>query len=183
MRVGSLLLREATAEDVEILLSFRNLPENNRWMLHTSTDPEEFRRHWSALPDSESDFSCVAELDGEIVAIGFLEIEDGMGQPGMPTGTEAGIGYIVRPESAGKGIAGGVAHGLLIAAFEHLGLRRVTAGCFADNVASSRVLEKVGMRREQHGVADSWHAELGWIDGYTFAILADEWRSGGPARA
>ncbi len=60
-------------------------------------------------------------------------------------------------------------------AFGDLGLRRVTAGCFADNVASWRVLEKVGMRREQHGIRDSWHAELGWVDGYTYAVLTDEW--------
>ena len=30
------------------------------------------------------------------------------------------------------------------------------------------------MRREQHGVRDSWHAELGWIDGVTYALLSDE---------
>lgn len=61
-------------------------------------------------------------------------------------------------------------------AFDDLGLHRVTAGCFADNTASWRVMEKVGMRREQHGVRDSWHASLGWLDGYTCAILAEEWR-------
>ena len=32
------------------------------------------------------------------------------------------------------------------------------------------------MRREQHGIRDSWHAELGWVDGYTYAVLADERR-------
>ena len=36
-------------------------------------------------------------------------------------------------------------------------------------------LEKVGMRREQHGINDSWHAELGWIDGYQYALLDREW--------
>ena len=41
---------------------------------------------------------------------------------------------------------------------------------------SWRVMEKCGMRREQHGVQDSWHAELGWVDGYTYAILAEDWR-------
>ncbi len=30
------------------------------------------------------------------------------------------------------------------------------------------------MRREQHGIRDSWHAELGWVDGFTYAVLADE---------
>jgi hypothetical protein len=33
------------------------------------------------------------------------------------------------------------------------------------------------MRREQHGVEDSWHEELGWIDGYTYGLLASEWRT------
>ena len=67
-----------------------------------------------------------------------------------------------------------IARALLDLAFAELGLHRVTAGCFADNVASWRVMEKLGMRREQHGVRDSWHAELGWIDGYTYGILAEE---------
>lgn len=59
---------------------------------------------------------------------------------------------------------------------EDLTHRRLTAGCFAGNLASVRILEKVGMRREQHGVADSWHAELGWVDGYTYGLLAETWR-------
>ena len=33
------------------------------------------------------------------------------------------------------------------------------------------------MRREEHSVKDAWHGELGWVDGYTYAIVADEWRS------
>lgn len=27
------------------------------------------------------------------------------------------------------------------------------------------------MRREQHGIEDSWHADLGWVDGYQYAML------------
>jgi RimJ/RimL family protein N-acetyltransferase len=100
-----------------------------------------------------------------------------MGQPGMPEGTEGLIGYIVHPDFAGRGVASDLARGLLAAAFGHLGLRRVTAGCNADNAPSVRVLEKAGMRREQHGVEDSWHAELGWVDGYQYAMLAREWEA------
>jgi RimJ/RimL family protein N-acetyltransferase len=177
MRVGSLLLREATAVDIEHLLTFRNDPDVNRFMMRTSVDPEEFRKDWLAIPDSDRDFSCVAELDGTVVAMGFLEVEDGMGQPGMPEGTEGLIGYIVHPDFAGRGVASDLARGLLAAAFGHLGLRRVTAGCNADNGPSVRVLEKAGMRREQHGVEDSWHAELGWVDGYQYAMLAREWEA------
>ena len=177
MRVGSLLLREAAADDIEHLLSFRNDPEVNRFMMRTSVEPETFRRDWLAIPTSDSDFSCVAEVDGTVVAMGFLEIVDGMGQPGMPEATEGLIGYIVDPDFAGRGVASDLARGLLSAAFGTLGLRRVTASCNADNAASVRVLEKSGMRREQHGVEDSWHAELGWVDGYQYAMLAREWRT------
>lgn len=177
MQVGPLILREATAPDIEQLLTFRNDPAVNRFMIRTSVDRDEFRRDWLAVPTSGTDFSCVADLDGTVVAMGFLEVFDGMGQPGMPTGTQGQIGYIVDPQYAGRGVASDLARGLLAAAFDHLGLRRVTASCNADNPASARVLEKAGMRREQHGIEDSWHAELGWVDGYEYGILAREWRA------
>ena len=177
MRVGSLLLREPDEADIERLLDFRNDSDVNRFMLRTSVDADTFRREWLAVPASESDFSCVAEVDGLVVAMGFLDIVDGMGQPGMPLRTEGVIGYIVDPEFWGQGIAGNLARGLLAASFGPLRLRRVTASCNADNAASVRVLEKAGMRREQHGIADSWHAELGWVDGYQYAVLAPEWQA------
>lgn len=85
------------------------------------------------------------------------------------------LGYIFDPAHAGHGYATELARNLLSLAFDDLGLRRVTAGCFADNVASRRVLEKIGMRLEQYGVRDSWQSELGWIDGCTYALLKEEW--------
>jgi RimJ/RimL family protein N-acetyltransferase len=175
MRVSGLLLRDAAEADVERLLEFRNDPAVNRFMLRTSVEPDTFRREWLSIPGSDTDHSCVADLEGTVVAMGFLELVDGMGQPGMPTRTEAVIGYVVDPPYAGRGIATELTRGLLAAAFEHLGVRRVVASCNADNHASVRVLEKAGLRREQHGIEDSWHAELGWVDGYQYAMLAREW--------
>lgn len=176
-RVGSLLLRDARADDIKPLLAVRNDPGVNRFMLRTHVDPETFRQEWLAVPGSETDFSCVAEFDGQVVAMGFLDVVDGMGQPGMPKLTEGAIGYIVNPAFGGRGFGSDLARGLLAAAFQGLGLRRVTAGCNADNPASVRVLEKAGMRREQHGVEDSWHADLGWVDGYQYALLEREWHA------
>lgn len=177
MQAGPLQLREADAADIEHLLTFRNDPAVNRFMLRTHVDPDVFRRDWLAVPSSDTDFSCVAVLDGTVVALGYLELVDGMGQPGMPQRTQGVIGYIVHPDFAGRGVASALARGLLAAAFDVLGLRRVTASCNADNHASARVLEKAGMRREQHGIEDSWHAELGWVDGYQYAMLAREWQA------
>jgi RimJ/RimL family protein N-acetyltransferase len=170
-----LLFREATEADVEVLVSFRNDPGVNRFMVRTRVDPDEMRREWLAVPDSPSDFSCVVERDGELVGIGFLDVVDGAGQPGHPTGTEGLIGYIVRPGHEGGGVGTATARALLAAAFDGLGLRRVTAAANLDNHASVRVLEKAGMRRERHAVQALWHHELGWLDEVGYALLAEEW--------
>jgi hypothetical protein len=129
---------------------------------------------------------AVGDLDGDgahevVVGTGSLEVRDGLGQFDGDAwrGAEGLLGYTVGPAHAGRGYATAIAGAMLDLAFGELGLHRVTAGCFADNVASWRVMEKLGMRREQHGVRDSWHAELGWIDGYTYGILAEEWRARG----
>ena len=53
----------------------------------------------------------------------------------------------------------------------------MVALAFADNAPSLRVMEKVGMRREALMVRESLHRELGWVDGVTYALLADEWVS------
>ncbi|AWB86088.1 GNAT family N-acetyltransferase [Mycetocola zhujimingii] len=175
-RSGALLLRDMRPDDLPQLVALRNNPSVNHFMLRTHVDPEAWCREWLAIPDSETDFSCVAQLDGEIAGLGFLDVIDGMGQPGMPERTQGVMGYMLELDLAGRGLGTDLARGLLSAAFDSLELRRVMASCNADNVASARVLEKVGMRREQHGVQDSWHAELGWVDGYQYALLDHEWR-------
>ncbi len=184
MRVGLLSLQEAREDDVEQLLSFRNDPESNRFTTRTRVDPAAFRLGWLAVATSDTDFACVAKRDGVVVAMGLLELADGVGQLGMPKRTQAVLGYLVHPEHAGKGVATDLTRGLLRAAFDRLGLWRGTASCYAANTASVRVLEKVGMRREQHALKDSWHAELGWVDGYQYALLNQEWHAqhrSGPA--
>jgi RimJ/RimL family protein N-acetyltransferase len=65
--------------------------------------------------------------------------------------------------------------------FDVLRLRRVTADCFADNTASRRLMERVGMRREAYTVRDSLHRSGAWLDGTAYALLQEEWEqaSGG----
>lgn len=182
-RTERLLLRQVREGDIDRLLEFRNEPDVYRWLLRTVVDAEEFRAAWLRTLTEPLDYSSVVELDGVVIGTASLEIEDAMGQDGgAPSrAAEAHIGYILDTAYAGRGYATEIATELLRIAFEELGVHRTYAGCFADNTASARVLEKIGMRREQYGVQDSWHAELGWIDGCTYAILAEEWVSSAAA--
>jgi RimJ/RimL family protein N-acetyltransferase len=183
-RTERLLLRKVREDDIDRLLEFRNKPEVYQWLLKTHVDADAFRAAWMKTLTNPRDYSSVAELDGIVIGTASLDVHDGMGQDSAePTvAAEAGIGYILDPAYAGQGFATEIGTALLRICFEELGVRRVWAGCFADNTASSRVLEKIGMRLEQYGVQDSWHAELGWIDGCTYALLAEEWLSSAAAR-
>jgi RimJ/RimL family protein N-acetyltransferase len=176
---GPLVLRPPTNDDLDEVLGWRNRPEVTRWLLRTTVEPDSFRRAWLDSVEDPNQQAVVAVLDGSVIGTGSLDVRDGMGQHHGDAwrGAEGLLGYLVDPAHAGNGHATEIARALLDVAFTELGLHRVTAGCFADNVASWRVMEKLGMRREQHGVQDSWHAELGWIDGYTYGILAEEWAS------
>ena len=171
-------LRPPTDAELDAVLAWRNHPDVTRWLLRTQVDPTDYKAAWRTAADDPLDHAVVAVADGAVVGTLSLEVGDGMGQgPDSPARASEGLlGYLVDPAHQGRGYATEIARAALDLAFGDLGLHRVTAGCFADNVASWRVMEKVGMRREQHGIRDGWHAELGWVDGYTYAVLADEHR-------
>jgi len=176
LRTERLELRPVRDADVDRILEYRNLPEVTRWLLRTEVDPDSFRAAWRRAAEDPDDHSMAVTLDGLVIGTVSLDVVDGMGQPSMPPRTEAHLGYIFDPAYGGHGYATEAVSAVVAYAFDRLGVRRITAGCFADNLASVRILEKVGMRREQHGVGDSWHAELGWADGYTYALLTETWR-------
>lgn len=172
-----LTLRPFLDDDIDQVLAFRNEPEVYRWLLKTTVDPVAFKQKWLASVDDPYDHSCAVLVDQQLIGTGFLEVVDVPGQNDDPETkkVEGVLGYILDPAFAGHGYATELARDLLSLAFDDLGLRRVTAGCYADNLASRRILEKVGMRLERHGIRDSWHSELRWIDGCSYGLLKDEW--------
>ncbi len=174
IRTERLVLRPLAESDVDRLMEFWNLPEVTRWLLRGASTADGLRGWIAKAAENPADDSRAIVLDGVVIGTVNMRREDGYVQPGGPTGSVADFGYTLDPAYAGHGYATEAARGMVGHAFDTLGVRRVKAGAFVDNVASVRVLEKLGMRREEYAVKDSWHAELGWLDGCTYALLADE---------
>ncbi len=61
-------------------------------------------------------------------------------------------------------------------AFEALQAHRVVAWCHAGNLASARVMEKIGMQLEGHLRETRWLDER-WNDELVYAILDHEWQA------
>ncbi len=83
------------------------------------------------------------------------------------------IGWGMHPALWGKGYATEAARELLRFAFDTLHAHRVVAFCHADNLASVRVMEKLGMRREGRLRAVRW-LNGQWWDEYVYGILDQE---------
>jgi RimJ/RimL family protein N-acetyltransferase len=168
----------ATPEDLRAVYEIRSRPEVGQWMpdLPTSYDA------WVLAQGQRGGVErMVVVLRGDTV-IGhlYLHVEDAWSQSEVrdqATRTQAEVGWAFDPAHQGEGYATEAVRELLRICFEDLGVRRVVALAFADNAPSLRVMEKVGMRRESLMVRESLHRQLGWVDGVSYALLADEWVS------
>lgn len=169
-----LTLRPASAADAEAMFAYRSDASVARWMTLLPTDLVA----WRADFGSRHPYALMIELDGEPIGDLFLKTEDAWSQAEVrdrATDVLAEVGWCLAPAHEGRGYATEAVRDLLSVAFEGLGLHRVVAHCFADNDPSWRLMERIGMRREAHTVRDALHRDGRWYDGYTYAMLADEW--------
>lgn len=177
-RTERLAIRPATPDDLEATWAFRRIPEVSEWLTRAIADRDEYAEEF--LDPARLTSTLVAEHDGAVIGDLMLRIESPWAQHEVADRAQdrqAELGWVIAPEHAGRGYATEAATALLRICFDDLDLYRVTALCFADNVASWRIMERIGMRREAHNVRESLHRSRGWLDGLGYAILADEWRS------
>jgi RimJ/RimL family protein N-acetyltransferase len=177
-RTERLVLRPARPGDASATWRFRSLEPVCRWLTELPTSPES----WAATfaDPARLATTLVVELDGQVVGDLMLRVEDSWAQAEVADrarGTQAELAWVLDPAVTGRGYATEAVHELVRVSFEELGLRRVVATCFADNEPSWRLMERVGMRRELHAVADALHRSGEWLDTYTYALLATEAQS------
>jgi RimJ/RimL family protein N-acetyltransferase len=171
-----LTLRPATVADVEPTWRFRQLEPVSQWLTRAIGSLEDHRSLFED-PDSLAK-TIIVELSGEVIGDLMLDVKDAWAQAEVASqaeGAEANLGWVLHPDHTGRGYASEAVRELLRICFEDLDVRRVTAGCFLANEASWRLMERVGMRREAHNVRDSLHRSGRWLDGLTYALLAEEW--------
>lgn len=88
---------------------------------------------------------------------------------------QAEMGFTLAGPYQGHGYATEAVTRLLDYLFDDLQLHRVRATCDADNLASARLLERAGLRREGHFIENAWFKGR-WSSEYSYAILSREWR-------
>jgi RimJ/RimL family protein N-acetyltransferase len=175
VRTERLTLRPAALDDLEATWRFRRLDAVSRWITRAPATLADYRPQFED-PDSLAR-TLVIEQAGEVIGDLMVRVEDAWAQAEVADrarGVQAELGWVLHPDHAGRGYATEAVRALIRLCFEDLGLRRVTANCFADNAESWRLMERVGMRRELHTTRESLHRSGEWLDGLGYALLADE---------
>lgn len=171
-RTARLELRPATQADGDAIVALFANPNVTKWLPRQEAGA---RLRWDAGEPVPT--TVVALCDGEIVGFGAVKPSDGWAQEEVDPSVNRRmieLGWTLDPRVQGQGFGTELARELLSIAFE-LGARRVIAQCFADNIPSWKVMERLGMRREAHHVKESLHRDLGWVDGYLYAMLREEY--------
>ena len=115
------------------------------------------------------DFSIreVEDLDRHVgnVSVWFTSRANGVGE----------VGYWIRSDMTGKGIGTEATARILQVAFEELQMHRVTMRIAVGNVASERIVQKLGFLKEGT-LRDEVKVGGKWLDHTVWGLLDREWR-------
>ena len=171
-----LVLREFEEEDCSAVLAYQSDPRYLRyhdWTQRTEQDVRAFVQMFIVRREEEprTKFQLAMTLAPHGQLIGNCGI-----RMNTPDAREADLGYELDPRYWGCGYATEAARALVAFGFHELGLHRIWAWCIAENIASTRVLEKIGMRQEGHLHEHEWMKGR-WWDTLLYAILEREWQT------
>ena len=173
-----LVLRPFRPDDFEALFAYQSRADVAMWLEWDARTQDEVRvalgkKLASVAIAEEGDVLALAitrKDTGELVGDVILDLVSSDQRTGE-------IGYIVHPDHQGLGYTTEACREMLRIAFDDLGLHRVIGRVEPRNVASARVLEKLGMRREAHFVENEF-IKGEWQSEDVYAILDHEWRGG-----
>lgn len=172
-----LKLREITQEDFQAVHEYASDPETVKYMPfgpNTKEETQEFinrnLKRQQEKPRTDYGLGIILKHENRLI-----------GACGMHSVTEiqASIGYTLNRSYWGHGYATEVAKALVGYLFCELGVHRVFASCDPRNLASIRVLEKVGMCFEGR-LRENMLIHGEYCDSLIFGVLVDEWKTNNP---
>jgi RimJ/RimL family protein N-acetyltransferase len=143
-----LILRRFTMDDVDNLVALDGDPEVMRYITGGPPTPRETLEH-DHLPyyltcyeryEGYGFWAAIEKATGEF--LGWFHFRPADGAPE----DEPELGYRLRRSAWGKGYGTEGSRALIRKGFTELGVRRVVAFAYQENVASTRVMENAGMK-------------------------------------
>jgi RimJ/RimL family protein N-acetyltransferase len=170
-----LRLRPFTRGDVDAVYAYRRREDVAQFLFDGSMSRESVAE---AVASRVNQIGFVDEGDRIVLAVERQSDNHMIGEVSFIwrsiAARQGEIGYVLNPEFQHQGFATEAARALLRFGFDGLALHRIYARCDARNIASSRVMERLGMRREAF-FREHTLVKGAWDDEFVYAILDHEW--------
>lgn len=190
LQTERLLLRRFTAEDGDFLYALDNDPQVMRFINGGAPTPrqviaQEILPRFCAYDQQQPGYGFwAAEKQAGGRFVGWFSL-----RPAAEAGT-AVIGYRLCRAAWGQGYATEGVLALIAKAFAEMGLRRVVATTYEENLASRRVMEKAGLRLVRRfrltpddlAAADTFHSDAVEVwdgDDLEYALDKNDWPANG----
>lgn len=178
VRTPRLALREFTADDWTATHAYQQDPRYLRYYDRDGVTERQtqalvgtFIRWQGEQPRARAQLAITLAGTGELVGnIGLRREEAGA--------RLADMGYELSPTHWGRGLATEAARAMVDLGFGAWGLHRIHAHCIAENEASARVLERVGLRREACLRDHHFFKDRFW-DVLIYGMMREEWTPAG----
>jgi RimJ/RimL family protein N-acetyltransferase len=158
--------------DADAIYAYQSRPEVCRYLPYEPRTREE-------IIGSLARARCTLEEPGQAIRLAVVVRASGLliGDTMLmwTDHTNAEIGYVFHPAHHGNGYATEACRELLRMAFLDLRAHRVTARIDQRNLASTRVVAKLGMRQEATLLENEWFKGE-WSSEVDYALLDREWR-------
>jgi RimJ/RimL family protein N-acetyltransferase len=176
LETDRLLMRDFIEADWQAVFTYQSDPlylRYNYWTHRTQKDVCEFVQMFigqqKEQPRTKFQLAVVLKEENRLIGNCGIRVNDSELR-------EANIGYELNTQYWGQGYATEAAQAILKFGFKELGMHRIWSWCVTENVASVRVLEKIGMRREGH-LREKELIKGRWYDNFLYAILDHEWKA------
>jgi RimJ/RimL family protein N-acetyltransferase len=171
-----LVLREFVKDDWPAVLAYQQNPlylPYYEWTERTPEGAREFVRMFLAqqqqIPRIKFQLASTLKTTGQLIGNCGIRLKSADAR-------EADIGYELDPRYWGQGYASEAARAIVHFGFAQLRLHRIWSWCIAENSASARVLEKLGMRQEGR-LRENEYFKGRWWDTLLYGILDYEWHA------
>ncbi|MCJ8005930.1 GNAT family N-acetyltransferase [Lederbergia wuyishanensis] len=173
---NGIILREIVEQDWNDIHTYAALPEVSRfqsWGPNTEEETKAFVKQIlneaKVQPRLRYAYAIIEKENSTMIGSCELNIRDIPNRIGE-------VAYIIHPAYWRKGYATEAAKQMIEFGFGTFNLHRIFATCDTRNIASAKVLGKIGMTLEGR-MREDLLIKDGWRDSYLYSVLDHEWKA------
>ncbi|GLV65913.1 ribosomal-protein-serine acetyltransferase [Bacillus mycoides] len=165
-----LIIRPFKSTDLQDVFAIYNNDDTCKYLLHNKWTLEDMQKRFDKklannVLTAESNLSLAVIYKTNVVgdlSVWYTDMKD-----------TVEIGYSFSNEVAGKGLATEAVSSLVCKLFDEFNVHRIQANLDARNIASQKLCERIGMRKEAHFIQDYW-SKNEWTDSLVYGMLSSD---------